>query len=52
MPERTLPVMRMYGVGEGMRDLHHGANMTMEKGLYGVRVRVNGHAALLHVRIP
>jgi hypothetical protein len=51
-PQRTLHLARMYDVKEVMKDLHYGANVTLEMGLYVVRVWVNGHPASLRVRVP
>ncbi len=49
-PMGTLTLMRMYGVKEGMKDLHYGLNVSLPKGVYLVRVRVNGHGAAVRVR--
>jgi hypothetical protein len=46
---QTVSVMRMYGVKEGMKDLHYGANVSLSGGSYTVYVRVNGHPATFTV---
>jgi hypothetical protein len=42
----------MYDAKEGMKDLHYGANVNLEWGVYTVRVQVHGYAAAFHVRVP
>jgi hypothetical protein len=51
-PRSVLRLARMYDVKEGMKDLHYGTNVRLDRGAYMLRVRVNGHAAALHVRVP
>jgi predicted metal-binding membrane protein len=51
-PRSVLRLARMYGVKEGMKDLHYGANLNLERGVYTVRVRVSGHPATFRVRVP
>jgi predicted metal-binding membrane protein len=47
-----VPVMRMYGAKEGMKDLHYGANLALSKGSYTVRMNVNGSPATVKLRMP
>ena len=48
---QNLSLLRMYGVKQGMKDLHYGANVTLGTGDYKIHVRANGHQATLTVRI-
>ena len=51
-PNGSFRLARMYGVKEGMKDLHYGANVSLDRGAYAVRVRVNGYATAFHVQVP
>jgi predicted metal-binding membrane protein len=48
---QNVSVMRMYGVQEGIKDLHYGANVNLSTGIYTVRVRVNGHLKAFKVHV-
>ncbi len=50
-PHGSPTLARMYGVKEGMKDLHYGANVSLGRGAYTVRVRVDGRPAVFHVRV-
>jgi hypothetical protein len=50
-PHGSLMLARMYGVKEGMKNLHYGANVSLGRGAYTVRVRVDGRLAVFHVRV-
>jgi predicted metal-binding membrane protein len=50
-PQSVLRLARMYDAKEGMKDLHYGANVNLEWGVYTVRVQVQGYAAAFHVRV-
>ncbi len=49
---RTVPNARMYGVTEGLDDLHYGNNVTMSPGAYAVDATVNGEATHFSVVVP
>jgi len=49
-PAKALDVTRMYGIDQGVRDLHYGANVDLAPGRYTVRLSVNGHPAVLTVQ--
>jgi len=48
---QPLSVVRMYDARLGMKDLHYGANVTLQQGRYTVPVRVNGLPAVFPVVI-
>ncbi len=48
----TVPVARMYGVGDGLDDLHYGNNIAIGAGSYAVDATVNGEAARFSVTVP
>ncbi len=48
----TVPIARMYGVGDGLADLHYGNNMAVDAGSYAVDATVNGEAAHFSVTVP
>jgi 5-hydroxyisourate hydrolase-like protein (transthyretin family) len=49
---QTVALMRMYGVKEGLKDLHYGDNVNLSSGDYTLQIRVNGHRAMVmaHIR--
>ncbi|MGH7125989.1 MAG: hypothetical protein ACREFI_16560, partial [Stellaceae bacterium] len=49
---RTVPIMRMYGVTEGLGDLHYGNNVMLSPGDYAVDATINGEAARFTVTVP
>jgi len=48
----TVSIARMYGVTEGLDDLHYGNNLPLSTGLYTIETTVNGEAARFSVTIP
>ena len=48
----AVPIARMYGVTEGLADLHYGNNMMVSPGTYAVDATVNGEIAHFSVTIP
>jgi len=48
----AVPIARMYGVAEGLDDVHFGNNMTISAGSYAVDATVNGEAAHFAVTVP
>jgi hypothetical protein len=46
------PIARMYGVIEGLEDLHYGNNAMVDPGAYTVDVTINGEPARFSVTIP
>ena len=48
----TIPIVRMYGVTEGVDDLHYGNNVMLSPGAYAVDATVNGEAAHFSVTVP
>ena len=49
---RTVPIARMYGVTEGLDDLHYGNNVMLSPGAYAVDTTVNGEATHFAVTVP
>jgi len=49
---QMLPIVRMYGVTEGLDDLHYGNNVMLSPGAYTVDATVNGEAAHFSVTVP
>jgi len=49
---QTVPIVRMYGVTEGLDDLHYGNNVMLSPGAYAVDATVNGEAAHFSVTVP
>jgi hypothetical protein len=50
-PHGSLMLARMYGAKEGMKNLHYGTNVSLGRGAYMVRVRVDGRLTDFHVRV-
>jgi hypothetical protein len=48
----AVPIARMYGVAEGLADLHYGNNMMVSPGTYAVDATVNGETGHFSVTIP
>jgi len=48
----AVPIARMYGITEGLDDLHYGNNMALGAGAYTVDATVNGEAARFSVTVP
>lgn len=48
----TVPIARMYGVTEGLDDLHYGNNVMLSPGAYAVDVTVNGETAHFSITVP
>ncbi len=48
----AVPIARMYGVTEGLADLHYGNNVVLSPGTYAVDATVNGETAHFPVSIP
>jgi len=48
----AVPIASMYGVMEGLDDLHYGNNMALGVGTYTVDVTVNGEAARFSMTVP
>lgn len=48
----AVPIARMYGVVEGLDDLHYGNNMVVASGAYTVDAAVNGESARFSVTLP
>jgi hypothetical protein len=48
----SVPIARMYGVTEGLDDLHYGSNVMLSPGDYAVDATVNGEAAHFSVAVP
>lgn len=51
-PMGVLTLTRMYSIKEGRTDLHYGINVSLDKGTYIVRARVNGHSVAFRVQVP
>ena len=48
----AVPMARMYGVAEGLEDVHFGNNMSISAGSYTVDATVNGEPAHFAVTVP
>jgi hypothetical protein len=48
----AVPMARMYGVAEGLEDVHFGNNMAISAGSYTVDATVNGEPAHFAVTVP
>ncbi len=49
---QQIPVATMYGIAEGLGDIHYGNNIDMPPGNYTIDVTVNGEKAEFAVAIP
>ena len=49
---RAVPIARMYGVAEGLDDLHYGNNVNLAPGTYTVEATVNGESARFSTMVP
>ena len=49
---RAVPIARMYGVEEGLHDVHYGNNVALSAGAYTVDTAVNGEHVRFSLKVP
>ena len=48
----AVPIARMYGIEEGIRDVHYGNNVALSAGAYTVDAAVNGEHVRFSLKVP